>query len=390
MDISRIEVSSKDDLTQRTILDSVGQIDRTGPEPTVEEDNMSTQHGEVTTGEDPTKAILSESGLNSKHLCDYVVNVATGCRHGCKFCYVPSTPNIRTRPDMLEEEADVEDAQREWGNYVLYRDGLGDRLRSHLENKRTWKETDKGQGIVGISFSTDCYMDGRAGEITRNVVDALSDHERYARILTRNPILALQDADVFKDADEYVTIGSSIPCMDADQVRSIEPRAPDPGHRLRGLKEFNEMGVQTYVSMSPTYPTQDKNDIREQLERIAECDPGVVFHEPINPRGANFDMTVKAAKEDGKRDLARELNELRNQNYWVNYAISHFKWVQEIGEDLELPIHLWPDKELVKLAPKSEAEWLQGWRNQQSPEEFADRDTPSGEVPLIPGRVMTH
>lgn len=383
-------MKSKNDFVLKTISSRQGQIDGIGSGTTSDEDDMSTQNGEVTTGEDPTKAILSESGLNSKHLCDYVVNVATGCRHGCKFCYVPSTPNIRTRPDMLEEEADVKDAQREWGNYVLYRDGLGERLRSHLENKRTWKETVKGQGIVGISFSTDCYMDGRAGKITRNVVDALSDHERYARVLTRNPILALQDADIFKDAGEYVTIGSSIPCMDADRVRSIEPRAPAPNHRLRGLKEFNEMGVRTYVSMSPTYPTQDKDDLREQLECVAECDPDVVFHEPINPRGANFEMTVEAAKEAGQRDLARELNELSDQDYWINYAINHFKLVQEIGEDLGLPIHLWPDKELVKLAPKAEAEWLQEWRDRQSPEEFAYRDTPSGEMPPIPGRVMTH
>lgn len=336
---------------------------------------MSTDQGEVRTGEDPTKAILSDSGLNSKHLCDYVVNVATGCRHGCKFCYVPSTPNIRTRPEMLEEEVDVEDGQREWGNYVLYRDGLGERLDNHLDRKRTWNRSEKGCGIVGISFSTDCYMDGRAGKITRNVVKALADHEKYARVLTRNPNLALQDSDVFQEAGEYVTIGSSIPCMKAEQVRAIEPRAPSPEHRLRGLKEFNDLGVQTYVSMSPTYPTQTKEDIREQLERIAECDPAVVFHEPINPRGANFDMTVQAAREAGEETLARELNDLRDQDYWVNYAISHFKWVQEIGEELDLPIHLWPDKELVKLASPVEAEWLQSWRDRQSPEEFGGRET---------------
>ena len=41
---------------------------------------------------DPTKALLSESALSDHGVCDYVVNVATGCRHGCAFCYVPSTP----------------------------------------------------------------------------------------------------------------------------------------------------------------------------------------------------------------------------------------------------------------------------------------------------------
>jgi DNA repair photolyase len=345
---------------------------------------MSDQNEGVRTGDDPTKAILSESGLNSKHLCDYVVNVATGCRHGCKFCYVPSTPNIRTRPDMLEEEVDVENGQNEWGNYVLYRDGLGERLDNHLDRKYKWRETERGQGVVGVSFSTDCYMDGRAGKITRNVVEALTSHEKYTRVLTRNPILALQDLDVFQEAGKYVTIGSSIPCMDADQVQAIEPSAPAPEHRLRGLKEFNEHGVQTFVSMSPTYPTQDRSDIREQLERVAECDPAVIFHEPINPRGGNFEMTVEAAREAGQNTLAKELDVLRDRERWVEYSTNHLRWVQEIGQELDLPIHLWPDKQLIKYVDEEATTWLQEWRDRQSPEEFAERQVPDGSVPQNP------
>ncbi|MFD1588538.1 radical SAM protein [Halorientalis brevis] len=345
---------------------------------------MTDNHDDLTTGEDPTKAILSESGLNSKHLCDYVVNVATGCRHGCKFCYVPSTPNIRTRPDMLKEQADVENGQKEWGNYVLYRDGLGERLDGHLDRKWKWRETDRGQGVVGVSFSTDCYMDGRAGEITRNVVEALTNHEKYTRVLTRNPILALQDLDVFQEAGEYVTIGSSIPCMDADQVGAIEPSAPTPNHRLRGLKEFNEHGIQTFVSMSPTYPTMEYEDLEVQLKRVGECDPAVIFHEPINPRGANFEMTVEAAREAGQTELADSLDALRDRERWVEYSTNHLRWVQEIGRDLDLPVHLWPDKQLIKHVDEDTATWLQSWRDRQSPEEFADRTTPEKSPPDIP------
>lgn len=348
---------------------------------------MPDTHDEVRTGEDPTKAILSESGLNSKHLCDYVVNVATGCRHGCKFCYVPSTPNIRTRPDMLKEEADVDNGQKEWGNYVLYRDGLGEQLAEHLDRKRTWRETRRGQGVVGISFSTDCYMDGRAGKITRNVVEAITNNEKYARVLTRNPILALQDLDVFEAGGEYVTIGSSIPCMDKDKVSAIETSAPAPEHRLRGLKKFNDQGVQTFVSMSPTYPTQDKADLRAHLKRIAECEPAVVFHEPINPRGGNFEMTVQAARDAGEDVLANELDQLRDRERWVEYATNHLQWVQDIGQELELPVHLWPDKQLIKHVSEEEAVWLQSWRDRQSPEDFAERESPDAAPPPCPIQV---
>lgn len=336
---------------------------------------MTTNDG-LRTGDDPTKAILSESSLHSKHLCDYVVNVATGCSHGCKFCYVPSTPNIRARPDMLEEELGVENSQKEWGSYVLYRDELPEKLDAHLGRKRTWKSTEKGCGIVGISFSTDCYMDGRAGKITRGVVQALAKHERYARVLTRNPILALQDLDVFQEAGEYVTIGSSIPCMDANQVAAIEPRAPAPEHRVRGLQEFADAGVNTFVSMSPTYPTQGREELKQQLELVSQCDPSVVFHEPINPRAGNFKMTIEAARDAGEHELAESLEELRDVETWVEYAVEHLRTVQELGVELDVPVHLWPDKELVRRTEPPVADWLSAWRERQSPEDFADRDTP--------------
>lgn len=338
----------------------------------------------ISTGEDPTQAVLSESGLDSKHLCDYVINVATGCRHGCRFCYVPSTPAIRTRPDMLDEHAGVQNPQREWGQYVLYRDDLPERLRERLSRKRTWKTTPFGCGVVGISFATDCYMDGRAGGITRDVIEVLADHDRHARILTRNPILALQDLDVFIDAGTYVTIGSSIPSFDADEVGAIEPRAPAPKHRLRGLKEFDEAGVQTFVSMSPTYPTLGKDDLREQLERISECNPAVIFHEPINPRGANFEMTVEAAQDAGQLDLAIELEKLRERAAWVEYAVRHLRWVQEIGDELDLPVHLWPDKRLINEAPADISRWLRTWCGRQSPEDFGGRAPPVSPTPTPP------
>lgn len=338
----------------------------------------------ITTTEDPTQAVLSKSGLDHKSLCDYVINVATGCRHGCKFCYVPSTPNIRTRPDMLEDEAGVEDPQREWGSYVLYRDDLAARLDDRLSRKQTWKETEKGCGVIGISFATDCYMDGRAGGITRDVVQTLADHGKYPRVLTRNPILALQDLDVFEAAGEHVTIGSSIPSLDEDEVGALEVSAPAPSHRLRGLREFADAGVQTYVSMSPTYPTQDRADLRRLLEEIATVDPAVIFHEPINPRGANFEMTVEAARDAGEVELADGLQALRDRDRWVEYAIRHLRWVQDLGDHLDLPVHLWPDEQLVEAVTGEECEWLQAWRKRASPEPFGGRDTPEGALPDLP------
>ncbi|WP_227380298.1 radical SAM protein [Haladaptatus halobius] len=290
---------------------------------------------------------------------------------------------------MLKEQAGVNDAQREWGNYVLYRDNLPERLSNHLDRKQKWKQTRRGCGVVGISFSTDCYMDGRAGAITRDAVQTLTENEKYTRVLSRNPILALQDHDVFQEAGEYVTIGSSIPCLHSESVAAIEPRAPSPEHRLRGLIEFDDLGVQTYVSMSPTYPTLDKDDLRMQLKQIAACNPAVVFHEPINPRGANFEMTVDAAREAGQEKLAQELSKLQNRERWAEYAMKHLRWVQELGEELDLPVHLWPDKNLRNYVSPDEAKWIEKWRHRQSPEPFGERELPSTKPPKLERHSVT-
>lgn len=349
------------------------------------------QQPDIVTGLDPTKAVLSESGLHSKRLCDYVVNVATGCRHGCKFCYVPSSPQIRARAEMLKEEADVDNPQREWGTYLLHRPAeTADKLAEKLANKRTWKETPGGRGIVALSFSTDCYQDAESAAVTRGCIEALSTHTRpdgdpiYTRILTRNPTLALRDLDAYREAGDRITIGSSIPNLVDEHVHAIEPRAPLPSHRLDALREFSDAGVNTYVSMSPTYPTQDRDDLRCVLEELATVDPDVIFHEPINARGGNFKMTVEAAREAGETELAEALDAIRSREAWVAYAVRQLRWVQELGAELGLPVHLWPDRELVEYTTGRTSEWLVAWRNRESPESFAERPDPDGPMPELP------
>lgn len=349
---------------------------------------------------DPTETLLSKSKLHEKYLCDYVLNVGSGCRHGCVWCYVPGTPNIRARKEMLSEKVDVSNPQEEWGEYVLYRDHIPADLPGTVERKRKWKETEKGQGIIGISFHTDAYMDARAANLATQAIRILADRGRHVRVLTRAPMNAathpirrdsagrvtVRGVDALADAGDHLTVGASINSLDNGEVTALERNAPPVEARFAGLERLNDAGVQTYVSMSPTYPTQDRSDLRQLMERIAELDPGVVFHEPINPRGNNFELTVAAAEQAGETELAHALTEIQSESAWREYACRHFQAVQEIGADLGLPIHLWPDKSLVESCEGERKEWLQAWHDRQSPEEFAGRDTPSSPMPSPPAR----
>lgn len=337
---------------------------------------------EIARTTDPAKVVLSESNLFHKSLCDYVINVATGCTHGCKFCYVPSTPGVSARGDMLDKRANIEDVQREWGSYLLYRDDLPERLGRKLERKQKWKWTKRGQGVVMLSSGTDCYQDRRTAQITRGCVVELIKHRIPVRILTRSPAVC-RDIDLYKRATELtedgmlIRIGSSIPCLDEKQVSALEPRAPVPSARLNALQELSEAGVPVYVSMSPTYPTQDRDDFEVLIQKFAELDPEVVFHEPINPRGSNFDMTVEAAREAGETELADELSKLHNREHWVEYSLQQMRWAEELGEEYGVNIHIWPDKQVITSVDSATETELRNQRKRPSGESVPDVPLPT-------------
>lgn len=328
------------------------------------------QQGNVSVNVDPTKAVLSESSLHKKSLCDYVINVATGCRHGCKFCYVPTTPAVSHREEMLNEKADVDDAQLDWGSYLLYRDDLPERLHEELRNHdpEDWKRTNRGRGVVMLSSGTDCYQDRRAAQITRGCIQELVKHDIPVRVLSRSPNMT-RDIDLFKEAGDNIIVGSSIPTLKTELARAMEPNAPPPMARFEALDEISRAGVPVYVSMSPTYPTTDEHEIRNMLSLFAALEPEVIFHEPVNPRGENFQMCFQATKEAGFEEVARQLEKLQDPDIWVHYALMQINQVQRIAEEFEgIQVHSWPDRKLVDLAPAKYRHQLKEMRKARSPE----------------------
>jgi len=343
-------------------------------------DTDSADKNGITTNSDPTKSVMSESYLHTKSLCDHVINVATGCRHGCEFCYVPTTPAIDSRGGMLNDQADVDDPQRDWGSYLLYRDDLPERLATILKERDPddRKQTDRGRGVVMLSSGTDCYQDRRTAQITRGAVAELIKHDLPVRILTRSPAV-VRDVDLFKMAGNRITVGSSIPTFDAPLVKAIEPNAPPPKKRWEALDDLQQAGVPVFVSMSPTYPTMDEHEFDNLLGHFRALGEIVVFHEPINPRGANFQQCLDAAQQAGYESVVDELQRMQcDHQYWVEYALEQINTVQKVATRFEgLEIHSWPDDELIKSTSGQLRTKLKAMQQAVSPEKFYTEDPSS-------------
>jgi hypothetical protein len=64
-------------------------------------------------------ALIAPNNFVYKSLSNWAFNVAVGCAHACRFCYVPSAATIKQGPQLTRYG--VVDPDVEWGNDVLLR-----------------------------------------------------------------------------------------------------------------------------------------------------------------------------------------------------------------------------------------------------------------------------
>lgn len=291
------------------------------------------------------KSAFSDSQLWVKGLCDYVIDVTQGCRFGCTFCYVPSTPRIVYATSEIQARG-VDNPQQDWGEYSFEKANLVEVLKKQLAKKRTFLNTPAGKGVFLFSSGSDPYQDRETAKITRQCVEVLLEHNKRVRILTRSP-LWIKDLDVL--CHPNVTVGASIPHGNDLLSRQIEKHAPSPSSRLRALRKGKNAGCRIYVAMAPTPPLDVLEDgwLQSHLKTLAELDPELIFWEPINPRGSNLGR-MEAAGLDWAKDLRGDA--------WAREFTTQWELVDNFAENLGIrhKIHFWPDKNLIRYVPMTE------------------------------------
>jgi DNA repair photolyase len=304
-------------------------------------------------------AVIAENHFVYKSLSNWAFNVAIGCSHACRFCYVPSAATIKQGPKLAEYG--IKDPDAEWGDYVLLRPWDEQKflasLRAAENTPRKQLKPDGNRAVIYCS-TTDPY------QVIRHPNPAqqreLAEHARFlvrrslalirdqstlnVRILTRSP-LARADFDLFKTFGKRLVFGMSLPTLRNDLAKVYEPRAPAPSQRLATLRAANEAGLTVYVALAPTYPECDEADLRTTLQTVAELDPITIFQEPINIRAENVARIEAQAAHTGVR-LRTDVFATRES--WQDYALKALHTVWQLAKELRIEsrLHLWPDKSL--------------------------------------------
>jgi DNA repair photolyase len=317
---------------------------------------------------------LQQSDLNKKGLCDYVINIASGCLHGCTFCYVPSTPAIRVKQSELQEKG-VNDPQMDWGNYLFVRQEIPEQLDKILSRKKAWRTTKEGKGVVLLCSGTDPYQNKQTAALTRQVVEILLNYNKRVRILTRSP-LWLDDLDIL--THENVTIGMSLPHLDDELSRKIEPSSPPPTSRYQALLKGAASNCRLYVAIAPTTPHMQKDDFKQHLEKIMCFNPEVIFWEPINSRGSNGKRMLEAGL-----DFARDV---MTKKLWAECFVRQWRDIESVAKEVGCldKLHIWVDPQLRGFV---EDEELDKWLYRPTPEKWVAANTLQAKHVAVTVRV---
>ena len=196
----------------------------------------------VRRGDDATyQEIVCRTALNRVHGMPFkwTLNPYRGCTHGCHYCFA--------RRYQAQLEMGPGD---EFSSVILVKVNFPEVL------KRELRRGSHGGQLVAFGTATDPYqpIEGRY-RLTRRALEALADHPMPLGLITKGP-LVVRDIDVLAALSRATacTVSVSVPTVDEDAWRRLEPGTAHPLQRLRAVRALTDAGIEAGVLMAPIVP----------------------------------------------------------------------------------------------------------------------------------------
>jgi DNA repair photolyase len=193
---------------------------------------------------------------------NWTLNPYRGCTHGCHYCFA--------RRYHVQFEMNTDD---EFASVILVKHNFVDVLVRELDRPSWTREH------VAFGTATDPYqpIEGQY-KLTRRAIQALTRGRTPFGLITKGP-MAVRDIDVFQEQTRAAgcTVYMSVPTVDDEAWRILEPGTAHPLQRLRAVRELVDAGVNAGVLMAPIVPGFSSS--RSKLERTikAIADHGARF-----------------------------------------------------------------------------------------------------------------
>jgi DNA repair photolyase len=184
----------------------------------------------------------------------WTLNPYRGCTHGCHYCFA--------RRYHVQFEMNAGD---EFASVILVKRNFVDVLAHELD-RPAWKRE---QVVLGTA--TDPYqpIEGLY-KLTRGAIQALTRGRTPFGIITKGPMV-VRDADVLRESPGC-TVYMSVPTVDEDAWRTLEPGTAHPLQRLRAVRELGDVGIDVGVLMAPIVPgfSSSRSKVESTIKAVAD------------------------------------------------------------------------------------------------------------------------
>ena len=192
----------------------------------------------------------------------WTLNPYRGCTHGCHYCFA------RRYQSQLEL-----DAGDDFSSVVLVKTNFPEVLASELSRRSL-----DGR-MIALGTATDPYqaIEGRY-RLTRRTLEALVRHPTPVGLITKGT-LAVRDTDLLVELSRRTrcTVTVSLPTIDEDAWRSLEPGTAHPQQRLRAVRRLRDAGVDAGVLMAPIVPGISSQPAKVERTLKAIADSGAAY-----------------------------------------------------------------------------------------------------------------
>lgn len=176
---------------------------------------------------------------------DYTLNPYSGCSFGCTYCYAAFFSRNKIKMDS-------------WGEWITVKENA----LTLLKKKRKKPLLNK---TIYLSSVTDPYQPiEKEQELTRNILKELLDFHQIRLVVQTRSALVTRDIDLFKKF-KVLQVNMTI-TTDSEKVRKVfEPFCTGNKQRMEAIKEINDAGVQSCITMTPLLPIDNPDDFAQSL-----------------------------------------------------------------------------------------------------------------------------
>ena len=198
----------------------------------------------------PAKSIISRNQSPDLPF-NQSVNPYYGCEHGCAYCYArPSYAYWGLSPGL------------DFETRIFAKPNAAELLMVALARPGYVCET------LAIGTNTDAYQPAeREWKITRGLLEVCADFNQPVALITKSSLVE-RDIDILGHmaAKGLAKVYISVPTMDAETARLLEPRAAAPYRRIETIRALAGAGIPVGVMTAPVIPMVNDSGMEAALE----------------------------------------------------------------------------------------------------------------------------